>query len=217
MVETLGRTSVPNPKLSTPPGAAHPYLKKVECPLPEAYIVWKFKNGFRILIDQAVLESLIKTTFARFDQEDIRTGSPELKGTFPYYLPMWVPPGRVNSFHDELMSGDHFQLICKIKTHMIFIENRKSQYRSSIPFQAFFQLRRPHFYFLENFVLSSPIFVDFGYISARETQIVAKILSKDPSFKPKNQFRQPHFWKPGRHIGLPTHFFSKHPPGCLKP
>ena len=46
-------------------------------------------------------------------------------------------------------------------------------------------------------------------VSSQDTNF-SKNLSGDPSFKPKNQFRRPYFWKPGRRV--PTKIFGDYPP-----
>ena len=77
------------------------------------------------------------------------------------------------------------------------------------PFQAFFPLRSPRLDFLKK---NLHFKTNFCRYLAPETQILAKICSRDPSFKPKiirNQFWRQYFWKPGWH--LPTQTFGDPP------
>ena len=73
-----------------------------------------------------------------------------------------------------------------------------------------FPVRSPHLEFYEKILHFKTIFCRF---LAPETQILAKIRSRDPSSKPKNQFRRPNFWKPGWHV--PTQILGDYLPRVL--
>ena len=79
------------------------------------------------------------------------------------------------------------------------------------PFQALFQLQRPHFQFLKNLAFQDQFLLILTKLLAPETQLLATFYSGDPSFKQKNKFRRPYFWKPGQYT--PTQIFvDKSPP-----
>ena len=61
-------------------------------------------------------------------------------------------------------------------------------------FSSLFPLRRPPLDLLKKILHFQTNFCRF---SAPKTQILAKICSGDPSFKPKNQFQRPFFKRPG--------------------
>ena len=74
---------------------------------------------------------------------------------------------------------------------------------TDLPFQALFQLQRPHFCFSKYLCIFKPKFCWFwqnfsSWDTSFSENLFPKICSRDSSLKPKNKFQSPYSWKPGR-------------------
>ena len=78
------------------------------------------------------------------------------------------------------------------------------------PFQDLLQLQRPYFYFWNKKCIFRPNLHQFWLNFSWDTNFSIEVLSRDASFKPRNQLRRTYFWKPGLYI--PTQIFFEYPP-----
>ena len=81
------------------------------------------------------------------------------------------------------------------------------------PFQALFQLQRPHFYFSENFAIFSPIFCWFWLnFNFWETHFRKNFILVTPVSSQKISSEDPTFENLGGTYIVPTQNFSEYPP-----
>ena len=142
-------------------------------------------------------------------------GQPPLKNVGPLQSPHFEKHGYTSAFsqgklvHRRGVGHSHWKVVwgrAALKTHFF----RPNFSPGDPPFKAFSRSGDPTWIFWKKSWHFKINFCKFF-----ETQILAKICSRDPSLNPppkkKKQFRRPYFWKPGRHVG-PTQIFGDYPP-----